>query len=584
LITGGNKPGATSGRDGLRLTIGVTGHRDIVPGQERELRRQVRRFFEELRGDFPELELHLLTPLAEGADRMVTEVALAMEIPYTAVLPMGRENYEQDFADEASIETLREQISAAETVITLPAHTGIDPIYLETPGPLRDQQYVQTGVFISNHCQVLLALWDGRDALHIGGTADVLNYHLTGLMAGQAGRDESPNLLAGNENDLAYHIVCSRDRPGGHPADDQTPGRAHWVTAYFEREPGAKMPAAHREMLERLVQFRQDQAHFSAAIEQQSDSLLRDRPELEVPRSIRTVAHRFSAADWLAIHFQKRVQHSLLTTHVIAVLMGLSFILYSEYEGFDWLVLLFLALFTCGLWLHMLGERHHWHRKYLDYRALAEGLRVQFYWSLAGVVDTSSNVFAYDNFLQKQDVDLGWIRHMMRSISLLQDRDREPDPAWVDWVVRQWVGETGNGGGQVAYYHFKAAQKNSNFQRTEMLGNLSLWIGIFLAVVLVAASGRMDDSQHRILLVLMGVLPLIAAVRSAYSHKKADKELIKQYLFMGRVFANARKLLDAACGVEHKRNILRALGNAALEEHAEWILMQRERPLERSSL
>ena len=82
----------------------------------------------------------------------------------------------------------------------------------------------------------------------------------------------------------------------------------------------------------------------------------------------------------------------------------------------------------------------------------------------------------------------------------------------------------------------------------------------------------------------MGVLPLIAAVRSAYSHKKADKELIKQYLFMGRVFANARTLLDSAHDVEQKRNILRALGNAALEEHAEWILMQRERPLEHSSL
>ncbi|MGH8494573.1 MAG: hypothetical protein ACREVN_00380 [Gammaproteobacteria bacterium] len=33
-----------------------------------------------------------------------------------------------------------------------------------------------------------------------------------------------------------------------------------------------------------------------------------------------------------------------------------------------------------------------------------------------------------------------------------------------------------------------------------------------------------------------------------------------------------------------KRQILHALGDAALDEHAEWILMHRERPLEHGKL
>ena len=53
---------------------------------------------------------------------------------------------------------------------------------------------------------------------------------------------------------------------------------------------------------------------------------------------------------------------------------------------------------------------------------------------------------------------------------------------------------------------------------------------------------------------------------------------------MERVFSNARRLLDTADSTQRKRSILRALGHAALEEHAEWILMHRERPLETSSL
>jgi len=568
----------------MKLTIGVTGHRDLVQGELTALREQVRAFFQQLRDDFSELDLQLLTPLAEGADRLVTEVAQEMGIPFIAVLPMPQESYEKDFDGEESLILLQKQLDAAESVISLPTHDGTDPTEIESHGLARDQQYVQAGVFISNHCQVLLALWDGLEARHTGGTADVLHYHLTGMLAQSGSRKESPNLLAENENDLAYHIVCSRHQNGGARTPEMEPPAARWITAHFEPAAGDKMPAAYRHMLQRLMQFGQDRKRFSEAIDRQSDSLLSGPARLAAPPSIWDVDRSFGAADWLAIRFRKRVSAGLLATHIVAVLMGLSFIVYSEYDGLDWLVLVFLALFFGGVALYLWSERRQWHRKYLDYRALAEGLRVQLYWLISGVVDTSSIEFAYDNFLQKQDVDLGWIRHVMRSASLAQDREDHPDPSWVDWVITHWVGRTGDPDGQLVYYQNKALLKERAFRRTELLGNISLWLGITLAIVLYVFAGRLQQSQHQILLVLMGVLPLFAAVRSAYSHQKADKELIKQYRFMNRVFGNAQRLLSNTQDLEMKQQILRALGNAALEEHAEWILMHRERPLEHGRL
>jgi hypothetical protein len=82
----------------------------------------------------------------------------------------------------------------------------------------------------------------------------------------------------------------------------------------------------------------------------------------------------------------------------------------------------------------------------------------------------------------------------------------------------------------------------------------------------------------------MGVLPLVAGIWNAYSHKKAEKELIKQYGFMSRVFRKARKLLDETADITFQRQVLRALGQAALDEGAEWLLMHRERPLEHGRL
>ena len=298
----------------------------------------------------------------------------------------------------------------------------------------------------------------------------------------------------------------------------------------------------------------------------------------------RAISEKHRIADWLAIHFQKRISLGLIAVHSIAVLSGLIFIIYSEFDGFDFLVNFFLLAFLTGYVLYKIGEDRQWHRKHLDYRALAEGLRVQFYWSLAGVIDTQSAEFAYDNFLQKQDVDLGWIRHVMRNVSLARSRDEVPAEGWVDWVIEQWVGDESNQTGQLSYYYSKEMEKTRRFKRTTYLGKLALTMGVLIAVLLAVAGKDMSNTQHNLLLVLMGIFPLIAGVRDAYSHKKAEKELIKQYRFMRGVLANARRLLDASDDLEFRRRVLRALGNAALEEDAEWILMHRERPLEHSGL
>jgi general stress protein CsbA len=440
------------------------------------------------------------------------------------------------------------------------------------------------GIFISNHSQVLLALWDGKPSTKLGGTASVVNYHLTGAMPGFSAAEDSPNLLADNENDLVYHIACSRDRPDGQPREGLSPLQTIWETAQFGLESGENLPLEYKIMWHRLEEYGRDRAKYESGIKDDGANLLEDAPDLELPIGTQQIAEQYKVADWLAIHFQKRISLGLIAIHSIAVLIGLIFILYSELDGLDFLVNIFLFAFLAGFLLYKIGERRQWHRKHLDYRALAEGLRVQFYWSLAGVIDVQSAEFAYDNFLQKQDVDLGWIRHVMRNVSLSRSRDQVPPEAWVDWVIEQWVGDEAGQTGQLSYYRSKEHEKARRFRRTTFLGKLALWVGMLIAVALAIAGSDMAETHRTYLLVLMGVFPLIAGVRDAYSHKKAEKELIKQYRFMRGVLANARRLLDSSEDLDFRRAVLRALGNAALEEGAEWLLMHRERPLEHSGL
>jgi hypothetical protein len=53
---------------------------------------------------------------------------------------------------------------------------------------------------------------------------------------------------------------------------------------------------------------------------------------------------------------------------------------------------------------------------------------------------------------------------------------------------------------------------------------------------------------------------------------------------MSHVFSKARRLLAESRDIAFHRLVLKALGQAALDEGAEWLLIHRERPLEHSGL
>ena len=202
----------------LRLFVAVTAHRDLVAGEVPAIESRVEACFAELSAQFPGLPLTLLSSLAEGGDQLAARVALRMGVPLVAVLPMEREEYERDFTGADSLAEFRRLLGQAEEVISLPPAAGNEaPPRSEAA---RQVQYAQAGAFLSNHCQVLLALWDGKEGARLGGTGQVVRFHLTAVMPGFEADSSPAGLLADNENDLVCHIVCSRDRPGGAPATD----------------------------------------------------------------------------------------------------------------------------------------------------------------------------------------------------------------------------------------------------------------------------------------------------------------------------------------------------------------------------
>ena len=567
----------------VSLVVGVTGHRNLVESETSDLKDKIRGLFVKLQDLYPHTPVVLLTSLAEGGDLLAAEVARELDLRIVAPLPLPRGLYLREFRSQTARQAFEDLCNYAH-VFELPLVGGTTLELVSHEGVARSKQYAQAGVYVASHCQVLLALWDGKPSDELGGTAQVVQYHITDEMPGFLGnRKTGQQLLAEDENDLVLHVVCSRDRANGEPAAPLTPFEARWLSSDLDEPVADRLPDRYQRIFARTDEFNRDTLKYRDKISRERTDLISPDEYKRLNGNDRRVFQLFYTADWLANHFQRRLNTALRGTYLIAVLMGLSFILYADVPGYDNMVFVFLLFFFVGFVLYRLGKKRHWHRKYLDYRVLAEGLRVQYFWQIAGVSAGSGTEFAHDNFLQKQDIELEWVRNVMRVASLRRRARSGPSiEGGLDEVIQRWIGDplAHANGSQVSYYTQKAEERTQLHKMTLVIGSACLWAGIAVAVFLAFFQHALGDAARNSLVVLMGILPLIAGVREAYAHKRADKEVIKQYQFMHRIFRNAAYQLARAETTDDKLCILRALGHAALDEHAEWILMQRERPLE----
>lgn len=555
------------------LVVGITSHRNLVADEIPVLRKLVRALFAELQDKFGSLPLQVLSALAEGGDRLVAEVALDMDAQLVAVLPMSADRYARDFVNPDSKAQFESLCERAE-IVQFPRF-GDALEFRGTSANQREARYAAAGLYISSHCHILLALWDGRPSDLLGGTSQVVRYHLDGILPNTIERRRAARpLFDRGDESLLYHIPCSRAADDGRvepPMAPLRPLQPVWLSQHGERPASQSMPPDFDLMFHHMVQFNADAQSHAAKIDSRGQS---DRP---TPRA----DPMFTAADTLALHFQRRVLFALRGIHVLAALMGIALICYSDLPGHlldtTPLLYLFIALFGAGVALAALASQRQWHRKYIDYRALAEGLRVQHFWREAAVSASGSVAFAHDNFMQKQDVELGWIRNVMRAVGIRANSNAEALP--LDEVIEEWIGTVGKGG-QLDYYTSRVQTRLKLHRMTELLGRGCLVAGMGIAVFIAAAHRKLEPDTNSLLVALMGTLAIIAAARESYAWRKADKELIKQYRFMRNLYASARAAILAESDPLTRREMLRMLGEAALAEHAEWALLHRERPLE----
>jgi hypothetical protein len=170
-------------RPDIAWRVGVTGKRALSDGAIAPLRAGVVRVLTLLRDEVLRHartaeaasaynigrppSFRLLSPLAEGADRLVAEAALPLGYVLEAPLPFPQADYESDF--RASVPAFRALLGRAAHRLELDGARGDH----------EDPSYEAVGRHVVRNADLMIAIWDGRAAGGRGGTADIVRFAIS---------------------------------------------------------------------------------------------------------------------------------------------------------------------------------------------------------------------------------------------------------------------------------------------------------------------------------------------------------------------------------------------------------------------
>jgi hypothetical protein len=394
------------------LSVGVTGHRaDVLPeGSLDVLRTRIRdvlllvaaagqdllnRESDCFAADPP--RLRFVSPVADGADQIAAEVALELGWELQVVLPFEREPYRASLANPGARERFDALLARADCVLELPGKSD----------HLLDA-YVMTGRATVAHCDMLIAVWDGLPPRGRGGTGEVVQLAITrGTAVIHLPLDPAaePRLLwsAFDPTVLTFFDDPTAERPLDRPDMDVLlkgllmPPPDEQEQEFLKRFTRERLRNIRTRIEYPLLltaagvrRIKRGDLNEKYCAQQIRDEWRRYREGCaqahNIDAPIDLLERAYSWADRLATHFAQTYRSGHIFNFVLggfAVCLGLSAFM-APHLKFEFAGLELVITFAIILNAHV-GSRNEWHRRWLDYRQLAERLRPMRSLKLLGI-------------------------------------------------------------------------------------------------------------------------------------------------------------------------------------------------------
>lgn len=519
------------------VRIGVTGHR--VVENEPRVRARVRDVLQQLDRRLKNTPhaLVVVSPLAEGADRLVAEEVLAWRSAdgaqpcLEAILPLAADDYAADFATAESRNAFRALLDRAAIVQT------------SARSDSRTQAYAAVGRSVVQHCDVLIAIWSGESASGPGGTGEVVKY----------ARQLSRTLFWINPK--SGELV-----PEPH-ADRVLDAWAQLDAFNAERVNSQSVAVATRTWEDQFA------SHAAAAG-------LESKPLLANVRA--SLLPHFARVDLLAQRYQSRYANTGTAVYGLAAgavaTVVLQNLFFPQVSAVLWLEVVLMAGI---LGLLLTSRRGDWHRKYIDYRFLAERLRTALYLSVAGALRLTRSA---ENGSTREDSD--WVTRAVGSILAAIHQPDLPGAPMVllkPLLLQAWILD------QADWFERKGERHHRSHERLARAGEL-VFATTLIAAAMHATGWAETIGDHspfpRILTFLALGLPAVGAALAGLRMHREYLRTAERYLEMTRALRAIAQKVEQALNPEQLIRLLQEADAILREENQDWRVVIRFRELE----
>lgn len=569
----------------IPLVLGITGHRDLFSDDYPKLRHAVREHFQSVLSKYSHSPLCLLSSLAEGADRLVAEIALEEGIELGVILPMAQQDYEGDFQSEDSLAEFRSLLARADWVYTV-----TPPKQVEPTENYRALQYREAGLFIARHSLRLLALWDGKENGKPGGTADIVKVFRASIPV------RSQSLIDIPEAGTVIHLFVRRASELGIPSEKV--GSIELLEPLSPDLGSVGEIARWDEVLASIDRYnalaKKVLSQEAEAIKQRRDWLMAYPMPGEhlLSQQANAALHLHAVADLISQESQQyrgRLFRYIIGFAFVAILCEQ---IYSGPFLFPGWMLGALSSGLVAFFVFQRGKRIALEERYLEYRALAEACRCQLFWKIAGIPECAA-----DHYLRAQRNELEWIRQALRTTELPRQNNEINIPGIkhlelvrINWLEDQrlyFVGgknALGNEGANKCLMNEKADERWNKRAGRFFIAGIAATVATFVFHAFVAKNfPGIGDWIVQGLIVTYGLTFGGAAVCKAYQQTMAFSEQANRYRKIGLLFALASHRIEGAANRDNSdaaMSILIQIGQEALAESGDWLLLHRARPVE----
>jgi len=418
--------------------VGVTGHRPNrlsqevaadLPRQCQEAMQAIKELAARAHDDFlhapgPPL-LRIISPIAEGADRIVAQAGLALEADLQCPLPFDADEYSRDFASDGSREEFYALLARASAVFECDGRRDAE-----------EAAYENVGRMVIEQSDFLIAIWDGKPAAGRGGTQQIIDeamaQNVPVIWLHAAAPVEPLLLVTDDKGKQVQHPLEKMGEVLGSRFTQITgedEGSAMLSHAYCtEKQPRFDAGCIFRAFRNLIArgQFRSGSwwvADFEPKTRGEWEETLLD--EVEVPDATRSylldkLCRHYAWADGLSVNYSGLLRSTSMGTSllsacavvvpIIGYILRFSFDVERQHRIPPSLE---LGLIVAILWITFYGRRRRWHERWLNYRQLAELLRQYCYLAPLGCPLPSPRPPAHVG----ADPHRSWVDGMFRTIA-----------------------------------------------------------------------------------------------------------------------------------------------------------------------